>query len=92
MLASTTIDGNICNFSGRFGSYRWSVSGNTLTLKVIHEGCLGRGQQRRYTDANAETMFSEPATGDTPDEQPGAMPEIFPSTPAPSSPRNVIDF
>ena len=35
----------------------------------------------RYTDANAETMFSEPATGDTPDEQPGAMPEIFPSAP-----------
>ena len=27
-------------------------------------------------------MFSEPATGGTPDEQPGAMPEIFPSTPA----------
>jgi hypothetical protein len=26
-------------------------------------------------------MFSEPATGGTPDEQPGAMPEIFPSTP-----------
>src|SRR5438105_15693312 len=26
-------------------------------------------------------MFSEPATGATPDEQPGAMPEIFPSTP-----------
>ncbi len=24
-------------------------------------------------------MFSEPATGGTPDEQPGAMPEIFPS-------------
>ena len=24
-------------------------------------------------------MFSEPATGNTPDEQPGAMPEIFPS-------------
>ena len=24
-------------------------------------------------------MFSETATGDTPDEQPGAMPEIFPS-------------
>ena len=36
-------------------------------------------QQRRYTDANAETQFSEPATGGTPDEQPGAMPEIFPS-------------
>ena len=26
-------------------------------------------------------MFSEQATGDTPDEQPGAMPEIFPSAP-----------
>ena len=26
-------------------------------------------------------MFSEPATGNTPDEQPGAMPEIFPSAP-----------
>ena len=37
------------------------------------------GQQQRYTDANAETMFSEPATSGTPDEQPGAMPEIFPS-------------
>jgi hypothetical protein len=49
-------------------------------------GLLGTGTnpddatgQRRYTDANAETMFSEPATGGTPDEQPGAMPEIFPS-------------
>ena len=36
-------------------------------------------QQRRYTDANAETQFSQPATGGTPDEQPGAMPEIMPS-------------
>jgi hypothetical protein len=26
-------------------------------------------------------MFSEPAAGGTPDEQPGAMPEIFPSAP-----------
>ena len=42
-------------------------------------GRLGAEQQRRYTDANAETQFSEPATGGTPDEQPGAMPEIFPS-------------
>ena len=33
----------------------------------------------RYTDANAETQFAEPATGGTPDEQPGAMPEIMPS-------------
>jgi hypothetical protein len=27
-------------------------------------------------------MFSEPATGGTPDEMPGAMPEIFPSAPS----------
>jgi hypothetical protein len=45
---------------------------------------MGAGRQQRYTDANAETMLSEPATGGTPDEQPGAMPEIFPSTPSPS--------
>jgi hypothetical protein len=38
------IDGNVCNFSGPFGSYRWSVSGDTLTLRVIHEGCFGRGK------------------------------------------------
>jgi hypothetical protein len=42
-------------------------------------GRLGATQQRRYTDANAETQFAQPATGGTPDEQPGAMPEIFPS-------------
>lgn len=38
------ISGFICNFSGPFGNYRWSVSGDTLTLRVIHEGCRGRGQ------------------------------------------------
>jgi hypothetical protein len=51
-------------------------------IQAVGEGNYGRlgpDQQRRYTDANAETMFSEPATGGTPDEQPGAMPEIFPS-------------
>ena len=52
-------------------------------------GRLGTGQQRRYTDANAETMFSEPATGDTPDEQPGAMPEIFPSSPPLAAPPGI---
>ncbi len=49
-------------------------------------GRLGPDQQRRYTDAEAETMFGEPkldvepasAEGE-PDEQPGAMPEILPS-------------
>ena len=56
----------------------------TTSIQAVGEGNYGRlgpGQQQRYTDANAETMFSEPATGNTPDEQPGAMPEIFPSTP-----------
>jgi hypothetical protein len=51
-------------------------------IQAVGEGNYGRlgpGQQQRYTHANAETMFSEPATLDTPDEQPGAMPEIFPS-------------
>lgn len=53
-------------------------------IQAVGEGNYGRlgpGQQQRYTDASAETMFSEPATGNTPDEQPGAMPEIFPSAP-----------
>ncbi len=59
----------------------------TTSIQAIGEGNYGRlgaDQQQRYTDANAETMFSEPMTGNTPDEQPGAMPEIFPSTPPPS--------
>ncbi|HSD79111.1 MAG TPA: hypothetical protein VLB47_00570, partial [Solirubrobacteraceae bacterium] len=47
-------------------------------------GRLGAQQQRRYTDANAESMFGEPFQGarhtaGTPDEQPGAMPEVLPS-------------
>jgi hypothetical protein len=42
-------------------------------------GRLGAEQQRRYTDANAETQFAQSATAGTPDEQPGAMPEIMPS-------------
>jgi hypothetical protein len=56
----------------------------TTAIQAVGEGNygrLGQDQQQRYTDANAETMFSEPATGGTPDEQPGAMPEIFPSSP-----------
>ena len=46
---------------------------------------LGAEQQQRYTSAAAETQFSQPATEGTPDEQPGAMPEIFPSEPAPQA-------
>jgi hypothetical protein len=58
------------------------VFGLTTSIQSIGEGNYGRlgpGRQERYTHALAETMFSEPATGGTPDEQPGAMPEIFPS-------------
>lgn len=36
------VSGNVCNFSGPFGRYRWSVTGSTLAIKVIHEGCPGR--------------------------------------------------
>lgn len=32
-----------CTPAGPFGTYRWSVSGNKLTLTAIHEGC---GQRR----------------------------------------------
>ncbi len=58
------------------------IFGLTTSIQSVGEGNYGRlgpGQQQRYTHALAETMFSEPATGGTPDEQPGAMPEIFPS-------------
>src|SRR5262249_4835163 len=58
------------------------IFGLTTSIASVGEGNYGRlgaGQQQRYTGALAETMFGEPATGGTPDEQPGAMPEIFPS-------------
>jgi hypothetical protein len=38
------IGGNDCNMSGPFGRYLWSVSGDTLTLTRIYEGCHGRGK------------------------------------------------
>jgi hypothetical protein len=58
------------------------IFGLTTSIQSVGEGNYGRlgpGQQQRYTHALAETMFGEPATSGTPDEQPGAMPEIFPS-------------
>jgi hypothetical protein len=67
---------------GQEGKGEFSIFSLTTAIQAVGEGNYGRlgaDQQRRYTDANAETMFSEPATGGTPDEQPGAMPEIFPS-------------
>ncbi len=70
---------------GADGKGDFEIFSLTTSIQAVGEGNYGRlgaGQQRRYTDANAETMFSEPATGGTPDEQPGAMPEIFPSAPS----------
>src|SRR3954452_21694466 len=69
---------------GQDGKGDTEIFSLTTAIQAVGEGNYGRlgpGQQQRYTDANAETMFSEPATGGTPDEQPGAMPEIFPSAP-----------
>jgi hypothetical protein len=39
---SHLVYGNDCNNSGPFGSYHWSLTGNELTLKPIHEGCPDR--------------------------------------------------
>jgi hypothetical protein len=67
---------------GPEGKGEFSIFSLTTSIQAVGEGNFGRlgqGQQQRYTHANAETMFSEPATDGTPDEQPGAMPEIFPS-------------
>jgi hypothetical protein len=69
---------------GNDGKGDFEIFSLTTSIQAVGEGNYGRlgaGQQKRYTDANAETQFDEPATGGTPDEQPGAMPEIFPSAP-----------
>jgi hypothetical protein len=69
---------------GADGAGDFEIFSLTTSIAAVGEGNYGRlgpDQQQRYTDANAETMFSEPATNGTPDEQPGAMPEIFPSAP-----------
>jgi hypothetical protein len=69
---------------GADGQGDFEIFSLTSSIQAVGEGNYGRlgpSAQRRYTDANAETMFAEPATQGTPDEQPGAMPEIFPSSP-----------
>jgi hypothetical protein len=76
---------------GPEGKGERTIFGLTTSIQSIGEGNYGRlgsGQQERYTHALAETQFSEPATGGTPDEQPGASPEIFPS---PDFPGKNID-
>jgi hypothetical protein len=69
---------------GADGKGDFEIFSLTTAIQAVGEGNYGRlglDQQQRYTDASAETMFAEPATAGTPDEQPGAMPEIFPSAP-----------
>ena len=58
------------------------IFGLNTAIQAVGEGNYGRlgaGGQQRYTGAEAEPMFGEPYTGGTPDEQPGALPEILPS-------------
>jgi hypothetical protein len=67
---------------GETGQGEQVVFSLNTAIQAVGEGNYGRlgeTEQKRYTDANLETMFAEPWTGETPDEQPGAMPEIFPS-------------
>jgi hypothetical protein len=38
-----TSGGTDCTNAGPFGTYKWTVTGTTLTLTPIHEGCPDRG-------------------------------------------------
>ena len=76
--------------AGEFAIF--SLGTGVMAVGEGNYGRLGAEEQRRYTGANVETQFSQPATGGTPDEQPGAMPEIFPSrtpTGAVGTPPNI---
>ena len=67
---------------GPTGAGERTVFGLNTAIQAVGEGNYGRlgpGQQKRYTDAEAEPMFGQPYTGGTPDEQPGSLPEILPS-------------
>jgi hypothetical protein len=71
---------------GQDGNGDLEIFSLNTAIQAVGEGNYGRmgaGQQKRYTDADAETMFGEPALDgegeNEPDEQPGAMPEILPS-------------
>ncbi|MEY2516319.1 MAG: hypothetical protein QOJ89_3677, partial [bacterium] len=75
---------------GLEGKGERTIFGQNTAIQAVGEGNYGRlgpGRQQRYTDAEVEPMFAEPYSGGdevqhtpgTPDEQPGASPEIFPS-------------
>jgi hypothetical protein len=65
---------------GPEGAGELTIFGLNTAIQSVGEGNFGRlAAQRRYTEAEVEPLFSEPATGGLPDEQPGALPEILPS-------------
>jgi hypothetical protein len=67
---------------GPDGTGERTIFGLNTAIQAVGEGNygrLGRGEQQRYTDAEAEPMFGQQYTGGTPDEQPGSLPEILPS-------------
>jgi hypothetical protein len=67
---------------GENGQGERTIFGLNTAIQAVGEGNYGRlgpGRQQRYTDAEAEPMFGQPYTDGTPDEQPGALPEILPS-------------
>jgi hypothetical protein len=65
---------------GPEGKGEATIFGLNTAIQSVGEGNYGRMTgQKRYTGAEVEPMFSEPATGGLPDEQPGALPEILPS-------------
>ncbi len=75
---------------GPTGAGERTIFGLNTAIQSVGEGNYGRlggDEQKRYTDAEVEPMFGEPYSGGdvvhhtpgTPDEQPGASPEIFPS-------------
>jgi hypothetical protein len=73
---------------GANGAGERTIFGQNTAIQAVGEGNYGRLEaQKRYTGAEVEPMFGEPYTGGvevhhtpgTPDEQPGASPEIFPS-------------
>jgi hypothetical protein len=65
---------------GPLGQGERTIFGLNTAIQSVGEGNYGRlAAQRRYTEAEVEPLFSEPATGGLPDEQPGALPEILPS-------------
>jgi hypothetical protein len=65
---------------GPEGRGELTIFGLNTAIQSVGEGNYGRlAEQRRYTEAEVEPLFSEPATGGLPDEQPGALPEILPS-------------